>query len=144
MDSDFITWGELSGLVDNIVDQLDEGNWSPTMVVALSRGGFVPATLIASRLSIRNLVGIDVHKEASGTRSIGKYVRLDRLDEHRVLIVDDGIITGNLLPTTADEVAAKGGDPRTCALISEGRCPDPDYLAETRQHMPHFPWELPA
>ena len=143
--SDELSWDELTALVDKVValirERERENGWLPSMIIALSRGGFVPATLIASRLGVRNLVGVDVQKDALGIRSIGRYVKLDRVDEHRVLIVDDGIVTGNLLPTTADEVASKGGDPRTCALVSEGRCAEPDYLGEIRQHMPHFPWE---
>lgn len=143
--SDKMEWGEAVELVDIVVaairDLERENGWFPTMIIAVSAGGFVPATLIATRLHVRNLIGLDVQEEALGTNSIGKYAKLARVDEHRVLIVDDGITTGVLLPAAADEVAAKGGDPRTCALISEGRCPDPDYLGEVRQHMPHFPWE---
>lgn len=51
-----------------------------------------------------------------------------------VLVLDDGIVTGNLLPLTAAAVRDRRGEPRTCALIPEGRYEPPDYLAETAGH----------
>lgn len=135
-------WTQIADLVAEVVAQVAQSGWNPTLVLALSRGGFIPSSMIAQLLDVRDLVGVDVRKDEHGRRSIGHFVTLGRLDGQRVLIVDDGIVTGNLLPMTASAVRSMGGEPRTCALVSEGRCPAPDYLAQTLAAIPRFPWEV--
>jgi uncharacterized protein len=136
-----IDWAKLENLVRTAVNQIRKDAWDPTMVLALSRGGFVPATMIAHQLGVRHLGGLPIAKNVDGERSLAPSLQLGDLDGQRVLIVDDGIISGKLLAMTSDKVRSLGGEPRTCALISLGRCSDPDYLVETHNAMPSFPWE---
>jgi hypoxanthine phosphoribosyltransferase len=136
-----LNWSDVEKLVNQIVAQIKESNWHPDIVIALSRGGFVPATMIAYKLKIKHLAGLDTRKNNEGIRSTGYIVSLQDFSNQKVLVVDDGIITGHLLKIVLEEVRTKGGEPRTCALISEGQCQDPDYLIETRDQIPIFPWE---
>jgi hypothetical protein len=135
------SWTEVERLVDAVVDQIIQSNWHPDIIIALSRGGFAPATMIAYKLKVKNLAGLDARRNSDGIRATGYIVGIKNLSGQKVLIVDDGIITGHLLTIVPEEVISLGGDPRTCALISEGKCPDPDYLVETQDVIPKFPWE---
>ncbi len=136
-----LSWDDVNSLVSQIVQQIQKGSWRPDVIIGMSRGGFIPATMIAQKLGVKSLVGLDVAKDSNGVRSLGKLVRLNDLSQQNVLIVDDSIITGRLLSLAAGAVRAKGGDPRTCALISEGITADPDYFVETQAPIPVFPWE---
>jgi hypoxanthine phosphoribosyltransferase len=135
------TWAEVSQLVNQVTNQIVKSGWQPDTIIALSRGGFVPAAMIAYKLKVKHLAGLDTRKNNNGIRSAGHIVQIKDLSRQKVLVVDDGIITGHLLTIVPEEVRSKGGEPRTCALISEGRCPDPDYLVATYTAIPKFPWE---
>lgn len=136
-----LSWLDVEGLVSRAVDKIVKSNWQPDIIIGLSRSGFVPATMIAYKLDVKILAGLDAKRNNDGPRSTGHIVGLKNLADKKVLVVDDGIITGHLLNIVPDEVRSLGGEARTCALISEGRCKDPDYLVETLEFMPKFPWE---
>jgi uncharacterized protein len=140
MAQDF-SWQDVEKLVKNITDQIETSNWRPTVVIALSRGGFVPATMIAYDLGIKTMAGLPVAKNEKGVRSLSPLFEPTDLSEQKVLVVDDGIIGGHLMPLAVEKVRKHGGEVRTCALVSLGRCPDPDYLADIHSDMPNFPWE---
>ncbi|HEV7454365.1 MAG TPA: phosphoribosyltransferase family protein [Candidatus Saccharimonadales bacterium] len=133
-------WPGVTELVETVTAQIEAGGWQPTVIVALSRGGFIPATMIAYCLGVKDVLGMDVQKDEAGRRTIGRYVQLKYLTGERALIVDDGIIGGSLLAMTTEAVRANGGEPRTCALTSEGRT-TPDYLAKEYPKIPAFPLE---
>jgi len=141
MEKKRIDWTELEALVAQAVAVIIKDEWRPTMVVALSRGGFIPATMIAHGLGVKRLGGLAVEKDQEGVRSLSQHTQLHNLDEQRVLLVDDGIISGRLLGLAAEAVRDNRGEPRTCALISVGQSPDPDYLVQKFDEMPQFPWE---
>ena len=136
-----LNWAEVDQMVGQVVQKIKLSGWQPDVVIALSRGGFVPATMIAYRLGVKNLAGLDARKNDEGLHFTGYLVSLKPMTDQKVLIVDDGIITGHLLTIAPREVERLGGEPRTCALISEGKCADPDYLVKTETVIPHFPWE---
>jgi hypoxanthine phosphoribosyltransferase len=138
---DRLSWSNIEQMVRVVVKQIKTSDWQPDIIVALSRGGFVPATMIAYKLGVKTLVGLDVKKDTSGVRSRGSVVAVDNLKGQKVLVVDDSIITGRLLSIVPSEIRVKGGEPRTCALISEGKCPSPDYVADVRDLTPIMPWE---
>lgn len=136
-----LTWPEVEQLVTKIVQKIKDSNWQPNSILALSRGGFIPAAMIAEKLGVKHLAGLDVHKNSEGIRTAGHMVGLDDVKGQKVLVVDDSILTGRLLTDVPAMVRQRGGEPKSCALFSEGRCPDPDYLVEKCEVTPLFPWE---
>ncbi len=136
-----LTWKKVEQLVGHIVKQITDSKWQPDSILALSRGGFIPAVMIAEKLGVKHVAGLDVKKNKVGQRSAGHLVKLDDITGQKVLVVDDSILTGRLLTDVPEMVRQKGGEPRSCALLSEGHCPDPDYLVETHNVIPYFPWE---
>ena len=87
-----LSWAEVEQLVDAVVEKIIASTWHPDIIIALSRGGFIPATMIAYKLKVKNLAGLDARKNSDGVRSTGYIVTIKDLDQKRVLIVDDGII----------------------------------------------------
>lgn len=136
-----LDWDDITTLVQTVSDQIKASGWQPTVIIALSRGGFVPATMIAYQLDVRSLLGLDVSKDEAGQRSLGRFTKLQDLHAQRVLAVDDSMISGRLLTLTVKAAVADGAEARTCALISVGDKPDPDYYVERFAKMPLLPWE---
>ena len=134
-------WDEVEQLVNEVYKKIQASNWEPDVIVGLSRGGFIPATMLAYKLQVATLVGLDVIKDDSGKRARGSVVSLGDVQGKKVLVVDDSTISGRLLRIVPEEVSTRGGEPRSCALISLGQCDEPDYLAKTETSLPLFPWE---
>ena len=51
----WITWKDVISLCDKLVDSITESNFKPKHIVGLSRGGLVPATIIANQLNVREV-----------------------------------------------------------------------------------------
>ena len=51
----WITWHDVLELCDKLVDSINESNFKPKHIVGLSRGGLIPATIIANQLRVREV-----------------------------------------------------------------------------------------
>ncbi len=92
------TWDELYKDIKEIVKKIKKDDYRPDIVVALSRGGFVPARVICDLLIIKDLVSIKVdHWGITATkdgRARLRYPLNADLTGKKVLIVDDITDTG--------------------------------------------------
>lgn len=141
MEKSLLAWQDVEELVSRMASQIRASNWQPDAVVGLARGGYIPAVMIAYRLGVRCMAGLSVTKDAHGVRSLGDLAQLGDLTGQNVLAVDDATITGRLLILAAEAIRAQGGLPRTCALITLGTGPQPDYVVDTYEAIPVLPWE---
>lgn len=51
----YLDWSDISTCVSTIVKQINESEFKPKHIVGLSRGGLVPATMIANALNVREV-----------------------------------------------------------------------------------------
>lgn len=51
----WITWHDVLELCDKLVDSINKSNFKPKHIVGLSRGGLIPATIIANQLRVREV-----------------------------------------------------------------------------------------
>jgi len=51
----WVTWQQVQRLCESIVSQINESGFKPKHIVGLSRGGLVPATIIANHLNVREV-----------------------------------------------------------------------------------------
>lgn len=111
----FIGWSEVETLVARIGKQVRKERWRPGQIVALGRGGMVPARLLADFLAVKEveLLPIARYKGTKGGR-----VRLNPGDLTRlhgkVLLVDDICDRGETLRAATD--ALDGIRVRTATL----------------------------
>ena len=54
-----MTWDEEQSLVNDICNQIEKGDWYPDVIVGITRGGLIPATLISHRLNLP-MLSLDV------------------------------------------------------------------------------------
>ena len=87
------TWDELHEDMKQIVKKIKKDNFHPDIVIALSRGGFVPARVICDLLIIKDLVSIKVdHWGVTAAKDGKAHLRYPidvDLSGKKVLIVDD-------------------------------------------------------
>ncbi len=106
------TWAEAEGWADRIAEKLRAAGPAPQTLVGLSRGGWVPARLLADRLGIRRLVSLRVqHWGVTATRDGAAQLSeglSGSVEGEAVLVVDDITDTGDSLRLARDHVQAAG------------------------------------
>lgn len=87
------SWDELHENIKEIAKNIKEDNYQPDMVIALSRGGFVPARVICDLMIIKDLVSVKVdHWGVTAAKDGKAHLRYPidvDLTGKKVLIVDD-------------------------------------------------------
>jgi len=102
------TWDELHENIKEIVKKIKKDDYHPDIVIALSRGGFVPARVICDLLIIKDLVSIKVdHWGVTATKDGKAHLRYPidvDLTGKKVLIVDDITDSGESMIIATDFV----------------------------------------
>lgn len=92
------SWEELYETIKEAVRKIKQDHYHPDIVIALSRGGFVPARIICDLLIIKDLVSVKVdHWGITATRDGKAHLRyplIADLSGKNALIVDDITDTG--------------------------------------------------
>jgi len=85
------TFDMFSDDINNIVKQIKEDKFEPFTVIGITRGGLIPATMLAHALNIKNVEALNFNDDLKLNpifRVINKY-------NLEVLVVDDIVDTGD-------------------------------------------------
>jgi len=107
-----VSWSEADGWADAIERQVRAANRLPETIVGLTRGGWVPARLLADRLGVRRIVSLraqhwGITATATGAASLTEGLS-GPVKGERVLVVDDITDTGDSLRLAVDNVRTAG------------------------------------
>lgn len=101
MHCELITWSAVQRLCRRLAIMIRSSNYVPDVVVAISRGGYVPARLICDYLDIMALTSIRTEHYLSGSVKQAQVIIRDPLctdiENLRVLLVDDVNDSGDTL-----------------------------------------------
>ncbi|MFZ3077160.1 MAG: phosphoribosyltransferase [Candidatus Aenigmatarchaeota archaeon] len=97
----FPSWEEIAGECRKIAGKIRAVGFKPDVVLALSRGGFVPARILCDLLVVKDLVSVKVDHwgitaQKDGTARLRYLVEIN-LEGKKVLVVDDITDTGESL-----------------------------------------------
>ena len=102
------SWEELHEDIKEIVKKIKIDNYQPDIVIALSRGGFVPARVICDLMIIKDLVSVKVDHWGITAAKDGKahlrYPISADLSGKKALIVDDITDTGESMKISKEFV----------------------------------------
>ncbi|TAJ44973.1 phosphoribosyltransferase [Methanofollis fontis] len=145
---DTVSWERSVRLSHLLAAHIRASGFRPDIVVAIGRGGYVPARIVCDDLLISNLTGIKIehwgiaaqmHEEA-----VIRYPLAAEISGQSVLIVDDVTDTGETLRLAADYLRARNPrEVRTAVLIHKGTSDlQPGYHAEYADAWQWviFPW----
>lgn len=98
---DLISWSEVQRLCQRLAVMIRESNYHPDIIVAIGRGGYIPARLLCDHLNIMALTGIKIEHYLSGAsrleQAILRYPLCTDIKDQKVLVVDDVNDSGDTL-----------------------------------------------
>ena len=117
---DIVSWEDLERLIADLADQLSAGP-QPDVVLAISRGGLVPAGMLGYRLGWRDmlLAAVVVYDDEQGFRGHAEFLQFpadELLRGKRVVIIDEVWDSGTTIAAVSERIRAAGGQPITAVL----------------------------
>ena len=116
---DIVSWEDLDRLVADLADRLMGMTFD--VMLAITRGGMVPAGMLAYRLRLRDILVAAVEYyddtgQAGPTPTFFQFPADPLLRGKRVLIVDEVWDSGTTIHAVTKRVRQAGGDPFTVVL----------------------------
>ena len=116
---DIVSWDELDRLVGILADRL--GSEPFDVMLAITRGGMVPAGMLAYRLRLRDILvaAVEYYDETGAPGPQPTFFQFPAdplLRGKRVLVVDEVWDSGTTIHAVTDRVRQAGGEPVTAVL----------------------------
>jgi len=111
---EFISWNRCAGLGLRLARRIMESGYRPTLIVAVGRGGWMPARILSDRLGQMNLASVKIeHYRAAhkGPETIVRYPLPATVDGERILLVDDVSDSGDTFAVALAHLRSRG-EPR--------------------------------
>ena len=145
-----VTWDEVEAWSKAVSEKIQDSGWLPDTIIAISRGGYVPARLVCDRLLIGELLSLQITHWPSATqmaKEAGVKVPLNcDLGGKRILVVDDISDSGDSIIIAKDHIwtNCRPCEMRVATLqwISESSKVTPDFFAEEVKgwYWYQYPW----
>ncbi|MEM4476290.1 MAG: phosphoribosyltransferase [Desulfurococcaceae archaeon] len=148
----YIPWSTALRYCYELAMKVLESNYMPQLIVAISRGGLIPARIVSDVLGVYELYAVRstlyMHGKAIGSKPlINAHLPVELIKGRRVLIVDEVVDTGTTMVNTID--CLRKLDPfevRTAVIHykSSKSVYRPDYyIAELKEwKWIYYPWSL--
>lgn len=145
-----ITWGEAAGMSRELARMVYTSKFEPEIIVAIGRGGYVPARVVCDYLLFRDLTTIKMeHWGVAATIDDQAHIRFGLstdISNMRVLLVDDITDTGDTLLRALDYIRdCQPSEVRT-AVLQHKTCSSfvPDYYAHriVKWRWVIYPWAI--
>jgi hypoxanthine phosphoribosyltransferase len=113
-----VTWDDLDRLVGVLAEQVGSDY---DLVLAITRGGLVPAGILAYRLDLREILvaGVEFYTTGGKTHEaprFGHFPDPELLRGRRILVVDEVWETGETMAAVLDRTRAAGGHPVSAVI----------------------------
>ena len=105
---EMISWGRVANLIHRLAIKIRHDDYHPDIIVAIGRGGYVPARLLADYLDRMNLTSIKVEHYIAGSHKQPVttliYPLCINVTDLRVLVVDDVSDSGDTFDVTLQHI----------------------------------------
>lgn len=142
-----LSWDGFGEATRDLARRILDDGFVPEVVVAIARGGLLPAGAIAYGLGSKNCGALNVEFYTGiGTvldapEVLPPELDMAYLDGRRVLLVDDVADSGRTLRLAVDLLKAKGADVRSVTIYTKPTTIiEPDYAWKATDLWIDFPW----
>jgi len=132
---ELITWNTVYRLSRTLVGKIRKAEFQPDVVVAIARGGYVPARILCDLLDIGALTSFRIEHYTAGAHreqtALIRYPLAADLRGLQVLVVDDVSDTGDTLELALQHVAERGAAAIKVAVLHHKTVSSfrPDFFA---------------
>ncbi len=147
-----VSYDEIAKWTADVAKQVQASGYDPTVIVGLTRGGWVPARLLCDTLSVKKLYAVKTEHWGVTANQNGKALLTQELNsdvkDESVLIVDDITDTGESLTLATAHLADRHPrEIRTSTLLHIAHSKmEPDFYSvrvpEDKWTWFIFPWNL--
>lgn len=130
-------------LTDEVAALVRASSKQLNYIVAVARGGLIPARLLSSRLNVSRMatIGITYRDRERSDREFYSFPSPITSDD-AILLVEDVLETGRSLADARAKLESEGADVATAAFYYQPRSiVVPDFSLGVREVIPRFPWE---
>jgi hypothetical protein len=118
---ELISWTETERLCQRLAGLIKESGYLPDLIIAIGRGGYVPARLLCDYMHIMGLTSIKIEHYLSGANrqeeAVIRYPLKADIRGLRVLVVDDVNDTGDTLEAAMQHLQTfQPGEIRTAVM----------------------------
>lgn len=148
--SELVSWTAVRNLSRKLAGKIRDDGFRPGLVVAVARGGYVPARLLCDYLDIHELSSIQIVHYAAGAKKKrqARLVEIPSRNVHgrNVLLVDDVNDTGDTLELAREHFANAGVRSLRIAVLHHKISSSmvPDYYAQKiiKWRWLIYPWAI--
>lgn len=144
------SWADHIQGINAIGESILASGWTPSAILSITRGGLIPATILAYMLDVRRIHTVRVQhydnknsRLESGPQFVEETRSFDALNIHteRLLIVDDIIDTGETLKLVRCAAEHHAEDVKVAALyVRSDQKHSADWYWKVEDEWVVFPW----
>jgi len=141
-----LSWEEFLRNCEALAKLVRHDNFEPDVLVAVARGGLVPARILSDLLDVREIASLGLrYKDQSYTELVAYSVPSMFGVGSQALLIEDGLESGRSLIVAQELLEAQGLQSKTAALYCSSKAiTKPNYFLEVVEEIPSMPWEINA
>jgi hypoxanthine phosphoribosyltransferase len=142
------TWNQIYELLLSQVGKIRKSGFKPDVIVAILRGGWLPARVLSDLLEIPPLANVRVEYYVGIAETKNEPILAQGVSEvvsgKKVLVVDDVADTGRSLKLVKEHVLRQGAKESRLATLyhKPWSMAKPDYYEKKTELWVVFPWEI--
>jgi hypoxanthine phosphoribosyltransferase len=91
-----VTFGDVTALVEQLIEHIESSNWEPEIIVGIARGGLLPAVMLSHHFGCPMQPLVWSNRDPA-TNEMNLWLPEDAVAGKHTLIVDDVINTGKTI-----------------------------------------------
>ncbi len=147
-DKEILTWEGFGLAQRELAQMIADSGFNPTLVIAVARGGMIPAGALSYSLGVKPSDAINVEFYTDVGKTLPDPVVLApmldpaSLVDSRILVVDDVVDSGRTLAVVVDLLREEGAENVKSAVLygKSTSVIEPDYVWRRTDKWIVFPW----
>ncbi|WAL40384.1 phosphoribosyltransferase [Brevibacterium sp. BRM-1] len=144
---EILTWDDFGRSARELAQAIADDPFEPEIVIAIARGGLLPAGALSYALGLKLADAInvefytDVHETLPDPVLLEPMLDAEAIKGKRLLVVDDVADSGRTLALVLELLANLGADPRSAVIYAKSASVvDPDFVWKRTDEWIVFPW----
>ena len=142
------SWNQIHKMLINQKEKIRSENFTPDTIIAITRGGWIPARILSDLLEVYDLTTIRVEFYLGLSKTRKKPILTQKLSKQiaskKILLVDDIADSGKSLQIAKNHILQK--DPKVVKIATLYKKPqskvEPNYYEKIAKHWIIFPWDI--